>query len=169
MSATGSGKTYTAAAAALDCFRDGRILVMVPTLDLLVQTAAAWRTIGHRGPMVAVCSLESDEVLERLGVRGTTNPVRLALWVGSGPVVVFATYASLVDRESPTDPEGLRKARGPWSWNWRWQVASCCTGRPWPPSTSRSSTRPTEPRGIWGGRGRRSMTRAVSRPTSVST
>ncbi|MEN8656340.1 Helicase associated domain protein [Streptomyces sp. 21So2-11] len=104
VSATGSGKTYTAAAAALDRFRNGRILVMVPTLDLLVQTAQAWRTIGHRSPMVAVCSLEKDEVLEQLGVRTTTNPVQLALWAGSGPVIVLATYASLVDRDDPRQP-----------------------------------------------------------------
>ncbi|MFE2432151.1 Helicase associated domain protein [Streptomyces sp. NPDC059373] len=113
VSATGSGKTYTAAAAALDLFRDGRILVMVPTLDLLVQTAQAWRAIGHRSPMVAVCSLEKDQVLEQLGVRTTTNPVQLALWAGSGPVVVFATYASLVDREDPRDITGRRRIRGP--------------------------------------------------------
>ncbi|KAK1183853.1 Helicase associated domain protein [Streptomyces sp. NBS 14/10] len=104
VSATGSGKTITAASAALDCFRGGRILVMVPTLDLLVQTAQEWRRVGHDGPMVAVCSLEKDEVLGRLGVRATTNPIRLALWAGKGPAVVLATYASLVDRE---DPDGL--------------------------------------------------------------
>src|SRR5258705_13214188 len=89
VSATGSGKTYTAAVAALNLFRDGRILVMVPTLDLLVQTAQAWRTASHRSLMVAVCSLEKDAVLEQLGVRTTTNPIQLALWVGSGPGVVF--------------------------------------------------------------------------------
>ncbi|MFI1408005.1 DEAD/DEAH box helicase family protein [Streptomyces griseofuscus] len=33
ISATGSGKTITAAWAALECFRGGRILVMVPTLS----------------------------------------------------------------------------------------------------------------------------------------
>ncbi|TJZ99427.1 DEAD/DEAH box helicase [Actinacidiphila oryziradicis] len=113
VSATGSGKTYTAAAAALDCFRDGRILVMVPTLDLLVQTAQAWRTIGHRSPMVAVCSLDNDAVLEQLGVRTTTNPIQLALWAGSGPVIVFATYASLVDRDDPEDMTGQGRVRGP--------------------------------------------------------
>lgn len=43
-----------AAQAAPDPFREGRILVMVPTLDLLMQTAPAWRSVGHRGPMVAV-------------------------------------------------------------------------------------------------------------------
>ncbi|MFD3585730.1 Helicase associated domain protein [Streptomyces sp. NPDC058683] len=116
VSATGSGKTITAASCALECFPGGRILVTVPTLDLLVQTAQAWRLVGHRSPMVAVCSLENDPVLNELGVRTTTNPIQLALWAGSGPVVVFATYASLVDREDfddPTDPTGQRKVRGP--------------------------------------------------------
>ncbi|MGA4867122.1 Helicase associated domain protein [Streptomyces lavendulocolor] len=113
VSATGSGKTITAAACALESFGDGRILVTVPTLDLLVQTAQAWRLVGHRAPMVAVCSLENDAVLNELGVRTTTNPIQLALWAGSGPVVVFATYASLVDRDDPEDPTGQQKVRGP--------------------------------------------------------
>ncbi|MFI8404960.1 Helicase associated domain protein [Streptomyces sp. NPDC085463] len=113
VSATGSGKTIMAAACALESFADGRILVTVPTLDLLVQTAQAWRAVGHRAPMVAVCSLENDAVLGSLGVRTTTNPIQLALWAGRGPVVVFATYASLVDREDPEDPTGWRKVRGP--------------------------------------------------------
>ncbi|WP_180990746.1 DEAD/DEAH box helicase [Streptomyces malaysiensis] len=113
VSATGSGKTITAAASALECFPDGRILVMVPTVDLIVQSAQSWRRVGHRAPMVAVCSVGKDEVLEQLGVRTTTNPIRLALWAGKGPVVVFATYASLVDREDPEDPSGQRTVRGP--------------------------------------------------------
>ncbi|MFJ7416424.1 Helicase associated domain protein [Streptomyces sp. NPDC098077] len=113
VSATGSGKTIMAAASALECFPDGRILVMVPTLDLLVQTAQAWRAVGHRALMVAVCSLENDAVLGSLGVRNTTNPIQLALWAGHGPVVVFATYASLVDREDVNAPQGQRKVRGP--------------------------------------------------------
>ncbi|MFF7505276.1 Helicase associated domain protein [Streptomyces lavendulae] len=113
VSATGSGKTITAAASALECFPGGRILVTVPTLDLLAQTAQAWRLVGHRAPMVAVCSLENDPVLNELGVRTTTNPIQLALWAGSGPVVMFATYASLVDREDLEAPEGQRKIRGP--------------------------------------------------------
>ncbi|MFD5300880.1 Helicase associated domain protein [Streptomyces mutabilis] len=113
VSATGSGKTIMAAACALESFGDGRILVTVPTLDLLVQTAQAWRAVGHRAPMVAVCSLENDPVLNSLGVRTTTNPIQLALWAGSGAVIVFATYASLVDREDVDAPEGQRKVRGP--------------------------------------------------------
>ncbi|MFE6225811.1 Helicase associated domain protein [Streptomyces sp. NPDC057854] len=113
VSATGSGKTITAAACALESFAEGRILVTVPTLDLLVQTAQAWHAVGHRAPMIGVCSLENDPVLNSLGVRTTTNPIQLALWAGHGPVVVFATYASLVDREDPEDPTGRRKVRGP--------------------------------------------------------
>ncbi|NLU71089.1 DEAD/DEAH box helicase [Streptomyces sp. HNM0574] len=113
VSATGSGKTITAAASALECFPAGRILVTIPTLDLLVQTAQAWRRVGHRSPMVAVCSLENDPVLNSLGVRTTTNPIQLALWAGEGPVVVLATYASLVDREVPEDLTGQLSVRGP--------------------------------------------------------
>uniref|UniRef100_A0AAU1TZQ7 Helicase associated domain protein n=1 Tax=Streptomyces sp. NBC_00119 TaxID=2975659 RepID=A0AAU1TZQ7_9ACTN len=113
VSATGSGKTIMAAACGLDCFPDGRILVTVPTLDLLAQTAQAWRLVGHRASMVAVCSLENDPVLNSLGVRTTTNAIQLALWAGAGPVVVFATYASLVDREDIDAPVGQRKVRGP--------------------------------------------------------
>ncbi|MEU8952611.1 DEAD/DEAH box helicase family protein, partial [Streptomyces sp. NPDC048489] len=113
VSATGSGKTITAAACVLECFPGGRILVTVPTLDLLVQTAQAWRAVGHRSLMVAVCSLENDPVLDELGVRTTTNPIQLALWAGHGPVVVFATYASLVDRKDTDAPEGRRTVRGP--------------------------------------------------------
>lgn len=113
VSATGSGKTITAAASALEYFPEGRILVMVPTLDLIVQSAQSWRRVGHRAPMVAVCSVDNDPVLNELEVRTTTNAIQLALWAGSGPVVVFATYASLVDREDPTDLTGQRKVRGP--------------------------------------------------------
>lgn len=115
VSATGSGKTISAAASALDCFPAGRILVTVPTLDLLVQTAQTWRLTGPRSPMVAVCSLENDPVLNSLGVRTTTNPIQLALWAGKGPVIVFATYASLVDREdcdNPTGPGTRSRAAG---------------------------------------------------------
>lgn len=103
-----------AAASALECFPEGRILVTVPTLDLLVQTAQAWRAVGHRSPMVAVCSLENDPVLNELGVRTTTNPIQLALWAGHGPVIVFATYASLVDRDDYEALQEQERPYGPW-------------------------------------------------------
>lgn len=93
--ACGTGKTIIAAAAAKRLAPKGRILVLVPTLDLLSQTVQTWNAAGHTGPAVAVCSLQDDPELWNLKVRSTTNPVQLALWHGQGPVTVFATYASL--------------------------------------------------------------------------
>ncbi|MGK5546694.1 Helicase associated domain protein [Streptomyces sp. URMC 127] len=95
ISACGTGKTITAAFAAREMLPKGRILVLVPTLDLLAQTVKEWHRVGHRGPAVAVCSLQDDPDLWNLKVRCTTNPVRLAMWHGTGPCVIFATYASL--------------------------------------------------------------------------
>ncbi|MFE3556982.1 Helicase associated domain protein [Streptomyces sp. NPDC059193] len=95
ISACGTGKTITAAFAAREMLPRGRILVLVPTLDLLTQTVKEWHRVGHRGPAVAVCSLTDDPELWNLEVRSTTNPVQLALWHGEGPVTIFGTYASL--------------------------------------------------------------------------
>ncbi|MFD4764423.1 Helicase associated domain protein [Streptomyces sp. NPDC058439] len=93
--ACGTGKTIIAAASAKRIVPKGRILVLVPTLDLLAQTVKAWHDAGYTGPAVAVCSLQDDPELWNLKVRSTTNPVQLALWHGSGPVTIYATYASL--------------------------------------------------------------------------
>ncbi|MFJ1804522.1 Helicase associated domain protein [Streptomyces sp. NPDC088180] len=110
--ATGTGKTITAAMAALKLCPAGVIGVLVPTLDLLTQTIEAWRRVGHTGPAVAVCSLGADPLLEALGVRCTTNPTQLALWASTGPMLVFATYASLAgqglaDDQDDADDETL--------------------------------------------------------------
>ncbi|MEU9496283.1 MULTISPECIES: DEAD/DEAH box helicase [Streptomyces] len=103
---TGSGKTITAAVAALRMVPRGVVGVLVPTLDLLTQTVEAWRAVGHTAPAVAVCSLGADPLLEALDVRCTTNPTQLALWTGGeGPLLVFATYASL-------SPQGLDDDQG---------------------------------------------------------
>ncbi|WP_369199389.1 Helicase associated domain protein [Streptomyces sp. PU-14G] len=101
IAAPGSGKTLVAYEAARRLKPRGRVLVLVPTLNLLTQTVAKWRAYGLSGPAVAVCSLDRDpevraHLAEDLDVRCTTNPLRLALWAGTGPVTVFATYASLV-------------------------------------------------------------------------
>jgi len=93
--ACGTGKTVIAAASAKRLVPRGRVLVLVPTLDLLAQTAKAWREVGHTGPAVAVCSLDDDTELHALGVRCTTSPPQLALWHGQGQVLIFATYSSL--------------------------------------------------------------------------
>lgn len=95
ISPCGSGKTISAASAALRIAPNGRVLVLLPTLDLLTQTVQEWRKVGHEGPAVAVCSLQDDALLFSLGVRCTTNPLQLALWFGTGPVTIYATYASL--------------------------------------------------------------------------
>ncbi|MFI7358074.1 Helicase associated domain protein [Streptomyces avidinii] len=95
VAACGTGKTFIAAAAALRLARHGRVLVLLPTLDLLTQTVREWRLAGHRGPAVAVCSLEDDPQLWQLDVRTTTSAPQLGLWHGRGPVTVYATYASL--------------------------------------------------------------------------
>ncbi|WP_103510165.1 DEAD/DEAH box helicase [Streptomyces sp. SM13] len=111
--ATGTGKTITAARAALKLCPAGVIGVLVPTLDLLTQTIEAWRRVGHNGPAVAVCSLGADPLLEALGVRCTTNPTQLALWVNSGPMLVFATYASLAPQGLADDQDDTPDATAP--------------------------------------------------------
>ncbi|MFG2284455.1 DEAD/DEAH box helicase family protein, partial [Streptomyces asoensis] len=93
--ACGTGKTIIAAVSAKRLVPRGRVLVLVPTLELLTQTVKAWRAAGHDGDAVAVCSLEDDPDLWNLRVRATTNPVRLSLWHGKGPVTMFGTYASI--------------------------------------------------------------------------
>ncbi|MFF0509107.1 DEAD/DEAH box helicase family protein [Streptomyces fimicarius] len=111
--ATGTGKTITAARAALRLCPTGVIGVLVPTLDLLTQTIEAWRRVGHYGPAVAVCSLGADPLLEALDVRCTTNPTQLALWASSGPMLVFATYASLASQGLTDDQDDTPDATAP--------------------------------------------------------
>ncbi|MEU1090928.1 Helicase associated domain protein [Streptomyces sp. NPDC005892] len=93
--ACGTGKTFIAAGAAQRLSPHGRVLVLLPTLELLAQTIREWRAFGRSGPVVAVCSMDDDPRLYDLRVPSTTNALQLALHYGSGPVTVFATYASL--------------------------------------------------------------------------
>ncbi|WUT01646.1 Helicase associated domain protein (plasmid) [Streptomyces sp. NBC_00708] len=89
--ATGSGKTRVAARSA-DKLRAGRVLVLVPSLDLLTQTEAAWREAGRTGPMIGVSSLRGEDA----GFPNTTDVDELVEWVRPfDKVTVFATYASL--------------------------------------------------------------------------
>ncbi|MFE2823466.1 Helicase associated domain protein [Streptomyces sp. NPDC059271] len=92
IAATGSGKTLISVEAA-HRLHARRVLVLVPTLDLLLQMAGAWRRGGRHGAMVGVCSLRPEE---SQGVPCTTDPDELVAWTaGSEPVTVFATYASV--------------------------------------------------------------------------
>ncbi|MFG3200147.1 Helicase associated domain protein [Streptomyces sp. NPDC048208] len=89
--ATGSGKTLVAARSAEE-LHAGRVLVLVPSLDLLAQTETAWREGGRRGPMIGVSSLRGEEV----SFPNTTDVDELVAWVKPfDKVTVFATYASL--------------------------------------------------------------------------
>ncbi|MCC0094255.1 Helicase associated domain protein [Streptomyces flavotricini] len=90
--ATGSGKSLVAVRSAEE-LRAARVLVLVPSLDLLVQTAAAWREGGRTGRSLAVCSLRPADA----GMPATTDPAELVRRAGppADRVTVYATYASL--------------------------------------------------------------------------
>ncbi|MFF9164886.1 Helicase associated domain protein [Streptomyces longwoodensis] len=89
--ATGSGKTLVAARSAEE-LRAGHVLVLVPSLDLLTQTQAAWREAGRAGPMIGVSSLQGQEA----SFPNTTDVRELVDWVRPfDKVTVFATYACL--------------------------------------------------------------------------
>jgi superfamily II DNA or RNA helicase len=89
--ATGSGKSLVAVRSAEE-LHAGRVLVLVPSLDLLAQTEAAWREGGRTGPMIGVSSLRGGEV----SFPNTTDVDELISWVRPlDKVTVFATYASL--------------------------------------------------------------------------
>ncbi|MGW3660848.1 Helicase associated domain protein [Streptomyces sp. NPDC005151] len=89
--ATGSGKTRVAVRSAEE-LHAGRVLVLVPSLDLLAQTEAAWREGGRRGPMIGVSSLRGEEAV----FPNTTDVDELVEWTrGLDKVTVYATYASL--------------------------------------------------------------------------
>ncbi|KWT62500.1 helicase [Streptomyces albus subsp. albus] len=68
------------------------MLVLVPSLDLLTQTEAAWREAGRTGPMIGVSSLRGEDET----FPNTTDVDELVDWVRPfEKVTVFATYASL--------------------------------------------------------------------------
>jgi predicted helicase len=89
--ATGTGKTLVATRAAEE-LHAGRVLVLVPSLDLLAQTEAAWRDGGRTGPVIGVSSLRATEA----SFPNTTDVDELVAWVRPfDKVTVLATYASL--------------------------------------------------------------------------
>ncbi|MFH9353175.1 Helicase associated domain protein [Kitasatospora sp. NPDC017646] len=104
VAATGSGKTLIAAGCARRLAARGVVLVLVPTIELLEQTAESWSLKGgRRGLAVAACSreeaLESAEAGGRTRAQVTTQAARIADLVRAEkpgkPVTVYATYASL--------------------------------------------------------------------------
>ncbi len=74
------------------------MLVVVPTLDLLVQMIGSWRAAGRSGDMHAVCSLVDSEL--PAGVGATTSPLMIGMWLEQAarrcrPATLFATYTSV--------------------------------------------------------------------------
>ncbi|MEU6171800.1 Helicase associated domain protein [Streptantibioticus parmotrematis] len=89
--ATGTGKTLVATHSA-EKLRASRVLVLVPSLDLLTQTQTAWREAGRTGPMIGVSSLRGEDV----AFPNTTDVEELVNWVRPfDRITVFSTYASL--------------------------------------------------------------------------
>ncbi|MFH8442314.1 Helicase associated domain protein [Streptomyces sp. NPDC018026] len=89
--ATGSGKTLVAVRSAEE-LGAGRVLVLVPSLDLLTQTQAEWHEGGRKGLMIGVSSLRGDQAV----FPNTTAVEELVDWLRPfDKVTVFATYASL--------------------------------------------------------------------------
>ncbi|MFE9112294.1 Helicase associated domain protein [Streptomyces collinus] len=88
----GAGKSLIAVCAAQE-LRAERVLVLVPTLDLLGQMVDVWRAGGRGGRLFGVCS---EREKAAVGVRCTTDAGELAGWLASeGRVAVFATYAAV--------------------------------------------------------------------------
>ncbi|MGW4888154.1 Helicase associated domain protein [Streptomyces murinus] len=99
IAACGTGKTLIAARTTARIAPRGRVLVLLPTLDLLSQTIRSWRAAGRKGTTVAVCSARQALDHEPLGadVPMTTDPADLAALTTPrpGPITAYATYASL--------------------------------------------------------------------------
>ncbi|MFB7287775.1 DEAD/DEAH box helicase [Actinacidiphila glaucinigra] len=103
VSACGTGKTLMACRICEELAKSRhalRRLVLVPTLDLLVQTVDAYQADSARlGDVYAVCSPVA--ALTERGIQTTTDAGVLASWLnGSSHYTVFATYASLVDTDA---------------------------------------------------------------------
>ncbi|WP_433358877.1 Helicase associated domain protein [Streptosporangium sp. CA-115845] len=101
-SACGTGKTRIAAQAAGRLAPAGRVLIMVPTLELVGQMVRTFDRHGGvaLGRVVAVCSdarvLSRGNTLDVEGAQVTTDPASLAAaTAGPGRLTVLATYQSL--------------------------------------------------------------------------
>lgn len=89
--ATASGKTHVAVWSASSLGVE-RVLVLVPSLALIAQTADIWAADARWGAArrLAVCSDTGELALD-----ATTDPVAVAAFMDApGPALVFATYHS---------------------------------------------------------------------------
>ncbi|MFD3517454.1 Helicase associated domain protein [Streptomyces sp. NPDC058657] len=105
IAATASGKTRIAARAA-QRLHARRVLVLVPTTDLLAQMAAEWRRAGRAGAMVGACEAK---VAASSGMPCTTDEAELLDWVGDDELVtVFSTYATATTAVRKAHTLGMR-------------------------------------------------------------
>lgn len=102
VAACGTGKTRIGGAVAADLGSSRRVLIVLPTIELLTQTLQAYRAAADSplGTVVAVCSDPTVAELEMLAgepdVLVTTAASALAEATAiRGPVTVLSTYASL--------------------------------------------------------------------------
>jgi superfamily II DNA or RNA helicase len=90
--ATASGKTHVGLWVA-ERLEARRVLVLVPSLSLIAQTAEIWAeaSADEAPSMLAVCSDTGE-----LSLEATTDPFRVVEFLeeAPGPVVVFGTYQS---------------------------------------------------------------------------
>ncbi|MGA6871315.1 Helicase associated domain protein [Streptomyces pratensis] len=96
--ATGTGKTLVALNAAQEAAPRGNALIVMPTLDLLEQTAAVWQSEGRQGIYLGYCGRDETHVRSLRGVLTMIHdPGELARRAArsDGPVNVFCTYHSL--------------------------------------------------------------------------
>lgn len=100
--ACGTGKTVIALRTA-DALQARRLVVVVPSLDLIAQWATASRADGRTEPKMAVCSLKTSRhpVLAEARVATTNSPDLLAAWLAreKGKATVFVTLDSLTKLE----------------------------------------------------------------------
>ncbi|MEU1813257.1 DEAD/DEAH box helicase [Micromonospora aurantiaca (nom. illeg.)] len=94
VAACGTGKTLIGETVAARLAGRGRVLVVVPTLDLLWQTMETYRAGSPACTLIAVCS--ADEASSVTADTITTRPsVLAALLRADMPTRVLCTYASL--------------------------------------------------------------------------
>ncbi|MBP0460477.1 DEAD/DEAH box helicase [Streptomyces montanisoli] len=104
VAATGTGKTLTSIRIA-EALQVRLVLVVAPTLDLLAQTALAWRAEGHDEAMVIVSSMDASahEGLAARGVGSTSDAGVIANLMASvgegegglGVLTLLCSYDSL--------------------------------------------------------------------------
>jgi superfamily II DNA or RNA helicase len=106
VAACGTGKTTIGAAVSHQVAPGGRVLVIVPTLELLAQTARAYAAYlgAAAGVIGAVCSEQAATIaaaeirteMAHLHAGVTQDPAVLAWWLSRpGRITVLATYQSL--------------------------------------------------------------------------